>query len=136
MSKWEVFKFEGKTAIPKLSIRDNGQIGINSAGVRRYQLEKYDYVVLMINTSENKIGVKFTNDENLEGARKFKIIQGGATISAKNFVEYYGLNQISEKRIKCEWDSGNEMIIAKYVKEKSEPTTEHGSNGSPEESAE
>lgn len=114
MSRWEVFDFGGRSAIPKMSIRRGGQIGLNAMAVQKFKLEKYKYVILMINKSEKKIGIKFTNDENEKGAKKFSIIQGGGTIPAKKFIEYYELNKVKERILKCEWDKENGMIIAEY----------------------
>jgi len=114
MSSWELFKFEGRTAIPKLSIRKGGQIGLNAAAVRKFNLNKYKYVLLFINREEGKIGIAPTNDENLDGKRSLKIVQGGASIPARKFVEYYELTKVQEKRIKCEWDKEKNMIVAEY----------------------
>lgn len=114
MSSWEVYKFEGRTVTPKLTIRKGGQIGLNSAAVRKFKLDKYGYVVLLINKEEGKIGVLPTNDESTEGRRRIKIVQGGASIPARSFIEYYELGKVKENRIKCEWDSENKMIVAEY----------------------
>ena len=116
MTGWETFTFEGKTAIPKLTIRKGGQIGLNSMAVKKFKLDKFKFIILQINKEETKIGIKPTNNENEEGARKFKIIQGGATIHAKNFIEYYELNKIKERRMICDWDEENKMIFVKYSK--------------------
>jgi len=115
MNGWEVFEFGGRSAIPKISIRKGGQIGLNAMAVQKFELEnRYKYVILMINKSEKKIGIKFTNNENEKGAKKFSIIQGGGTIPAKKFIEYYELHKVKERIIKCKWDKENEMIIAEY----------------------
>lgn len=114
MSGWETFTFQGRSATPKMTVRKGGQIGLNTAAVNRFGLEKYKYVALLINKEERKIGIKPTNDENTKGAKSFKIIQGGATIPAKNFVEFYGLNNVKERRMVCVWDNENRMIIAEY----------------------
>ena len=116
MEKWETFDFSGKTATPKLSIRKGGQIGLNSAAVDRYKLNRYKFVVLKINKEDEKMGLRFTNDENEKGVRKLNIVQGGISLSAKNFIEYYGINKIKESKLDCEWDEKEEMIIAKYSK--------------------
>ena len=116
MSTWEVYKFEGRTATPKLTIRKGGQIGLNSAAVRKFKLDKYSYAVLLINQEEGKIGVLPTNDEGMEGRRSIKIVQGGASIPSKSFIEYYELDKVKENRIKCEWDNEREMIVAEYKK--------------------
>jgi hypothetical protein len=116
MSSWEVYKFEGRTATPKLTIRKGGQIGLNSAAVRKYKLDKYGYAVLLINQEEGKIGVLPTNDEGMEGRRSIKIVQGGASIPSKSFIEYYELDKVKENRMKCEWDDEHEMIVAEYKK--------------------
>jgi len=116
MTKWETFEFGGKTITPKLTIRKGWQLGLNSAAVERFNLEKYKYVVLKINKGEQKIGLKFTNDEKIKGVKKLRIIQGGVSLPAKGFIEYYDLYKVKEKRMLCEWDESEEMIIAKYLK--------------------
>jgi hypothetical protein len=114
MSNWETFTFKGKSAIPKITIRKGGQIGLNSYAVEKYNLNNYQYVILRINKAEKKIGIKPTNDDTLKGVHKLKIIQGGGTIAAKNFIGYYELNDILGKKIECEWDDAEEMIVAVY----------------------
>jgi hypothetical protein len=116
MTKWETFEFGGKTVTPKLTIRKGWQIGLNSAAVERFNLNKYNFVVLMINKDDQKIGLKFTNNQNEKGVKKLRIVQGGVSLPAKGFIEYYDLYKIKEKKMLCEWHENEEMIIAKYSK--------------------
>ena len=116
MGKWETFVVEGKTVVPKLTIRKGGQIGLNMAAVQRFSLKKYKYVIFRINQDEQKLGLKFSNDEKERGIRKVRIVQGGISLAAKSFVLSYSLDQIKEKRLICEWDQAEEMVIAKYTK--------------------
>ena len=116
MVAWEIFDFKGKTVTPKMTIRRGGQIGLNGAAVTKYELGKYQYVILKIDREEQKIGIKFTNNIEEKGVKSFRVVQGGVSIAAKNFIEHYELNKIKEKRLKCEWNENEEMIIAEYSK--------------------
>ena len=116
MGKWETFELGGRTVIPKLSIRKGWQIGLNSATVSRFGLDKYKFVVFKINEDEQKIGVKFTSDEKEKGAKPFKVVQGGISLPAKSFIDFYDLYKIKEKRMHCEWNKTEEMIVANYTK--------------------
>ena len=116
MGKWEIFELGGRTVIPKMSIRKGGQIGLNSAAVKKFELEKYKYVVLKINEDEQKVGLQFTSDEKEKGAKIFKIVQGGISLPAKSFIEYYHLEKIKERRMHCDWIKSEAMVVAKYSK--------------------
>jgi hypothetical protein len=116
MSGWKIFDFDGKTVVPKVTIRKGGQIGLNSAAVRKFKLNEYGFAQLLINVTEQMVGIKPMKDGSGKGAHKMKIIQGGGTISSKNFVTGYGLLDIKKNKLECEWDEENKMIIAKYEK--------------------
>ncbi len=116
MGEWKKFISEGRGVAPKIGIRKGGQIGLNISALKKFKLDNYKYVVFFINEDDMKIGIKPINSEMEEGACKLRISKSGVSVSAKNFINTYNLENIKKTNLICEWDNENEMIIAKYNK--------------------
>lgn len=73
---------------PKITLRGNGQIGLNLGAVELYGLSSYQYAVLFFDPERNLIGIKLTNEKE-DGAAKLNVRQSSAAISGKAFLNYY-----------------------------------------------
>jgi len=111
---WERFTDIGRSMNPKISIRGNVQIGLNTAAIDKFKLKDYKYAVLFFNNSNRWIGIRLTNDHTEEGACKLRVRDDdkGAHISAKSYIAKYKLSDLSVKRFEASWDENDKMIVA------------------------
>jgi hypothetical protein len=110
---FEKFLYSGKTFKPRIAIRQNGQIGFNKGAEKRFELNKYEYIILYYDKEEQKIGIQLTNEENIKGVMKLQKRPLNIAISAKSFFEYYNISYSETKIYDPEWDEKNKMIIIK-----------------------
>lgn len=94
---FEKFKHTGGKFFPKISIRPSGQIGFSRGALKRFGIDKYEFVVLFYDRELKKIGVELTNDDKAEGAAKLIVKSDNGTVSAKSFFRYFGID-FSKKR--------------------------------------
>ena len=129
MYTFERFEAVGSTFVPKMSVRQNGQVGISQGALRRFQLEDGTwYVVLFFDKGNNVVGIKPTRDADEPGAtkivkREVKSKDGGRNItayfSAKSFQEFYALPYKDRIRLyEPVWDDGHAMIVLNLNEEK------------------
>lgn len=108
---FEKFTGAGRSFKPKLSIRKNGQLGLNYGAVERYGIDKFEYVELYYDKENNRIGLKLSNEKS-EGAVRCRVRSGNASIPAKSFLEYYKIDYREAKRMEVQRDEAG-MLIAK-----------------------
>jgi len=107
---FERFTQIGQSFKPKISIWANGgQIGFNQGSMKRYRLEKYQYAIIFFDKENKRVGIKFTNDENEEGAIKFNPQRG--VISGKAFLDYYSIDYSKTKNYDVVFDQENDLYI-------------------------
>jgi len=108
------FTHTGKSIAPRITIRRGGQIGISDSAVKRYGLDKYQYAILFMDEEAHRIGIQFTTNPKEEGAKQFRVHKnnGGGTLSAKLFAQQYNLIDLKEKRLLCNFDEKEKMLIA------------------------
>ena len=108
---WVKFTQAGKGFSPKAKLWRGGQIGFTQGAVKRYRLDKKKYVVLYFDSDEQKIGVQLTNDSEAEGA--ISIVNRGKScfISAKSFLEFYGIRYPSSAKLDIFEESENFLVI-------------------------
>lgn len=82
---------KGRSYVPKVCIRKNGQIAFNSAAVAKYDLDMYKYIILYISKDKKRIAIQFTNNEKQSGLISLQKRPGNFAFSAINFL---GLNDI------------------------------------------
>ena len=81
---FERFTESGRSYKAKLSIRSNGQIGLNQGAYNRFNLGDYNYVVLFYDKDDNKIGLRFLHEME-EHALKYRNKHENISISARSF---------------------------------------------------
>jgi len=111
---WVKFTKTGRSFKPKISVRGDSQIGFNRAAIREFKLKDYSFAILFYDEQAKKIGVKLTNDKNEEGICKLRVKEeAGASIPARSFIACYKIE--GHKRLDAEWDSKENMIVAKLA---------------------
>ena len=94
------FKFEKFTEVDasfaaRVTIRQRtGQIGFNAGAVNRFSLQGYGYSVLYFDTENKVIGMEPVK-EKVEGAIEIKHRPSNTYLSAKNFLDKYGIDAIA-----------------------------------------
>ena len=75
---------------PQISVMTRGQMGINKGALVKYELDRYNYVVLFYARDTKTVGMKFTTGKEEPGAIKLsKREDAGFTISALSFFRTY-----------------------------------------------
>jgi hypothetical protein len=112
---FERFTDVGRVFRPRASIRSNGQLGFNHGSIKRFEMDKFAYVVLFYDADTKRIGVQLTNNKDEPGASSLVVRSGNGAVSAKAFLEYYQLMPNKTKQYNIEKDKGSEMLIISLV---------------------
>lgn len=108
---FERFTRAGRSFKPRLSIRKRGQIGFNSAAIDKFNLRKYEYVVLFISEDRKKVAVVFSNNKSDEGAIKLIKGKNNFAFSAQAFLECYEIPYGKAKTYDVEWNQKEQAAI-------------------------
>lgn len=105
----------GRYYDPLISITKSGQIGLNSACMKKY-FKGCNYVLLYGDAKSKTIGIKPVKD-NEENTFKISYSQSRTTgsISGHSFLGYNDIDYKSGKNRRCspEWDEKQKMLIIK-----------------------
>lgn len=112
---FEKFTEKARSFRPKLSVRSNSTIGLNAPAVIKFKLKDAKCVTLYYDRQERRIGLKPTNNTDEEGAHPLNMSKTGAWVSARRFLDYFGLTTPETKRYDATWDDAEEMIVAKLI---------------------
>ncbi|MEI7636857.1 MAG: hypothetical protein WCJ37_06085 [Syntrophus sp. (in: bacteria)] len=107
---FERFTRKGRSFKPRVSIRARGQMGFNNGAVLRFELDKYEYVILYYSKEKNLIAIEPTNNANEDGAIKLVKKTGNYFFSGKSFLDYYSI-EYGKKTINCEVKSEGKNLI-------------------------
>lgn len=91
LAGFERFTRKGRSFKPKVTIRARGQMGFNNGSVLRFELDKYEYVILYYSKDKNQIAIQPTNDANEDGAIKLVKKPGNYFFSGKAFLDFYDI---------------------------------------------
>jgi len=100
-----------KDSRPIISIRKGGQIGFNQSALEKFGLEGYEYVTILYHKINNKLGFKFTNDDNRPGIHKLNKKNNSGTVSCRRVLEHCGIEYKSTEQYYAQWDEIREMAI-------------------------
>jgi hypothetical protein len=112
---FEKFTEKARSFRPKLSLRSNSTIGLNAPAVNKFKLKDVKCVTLYYDREERRIGLKPTADPDEDGAHPLNMGKTGAWISARRFLDYFGLSTTETKRYDVGWDEDGKMIVAKLM---------------------
>jgi hypothetical protein len=112
---FEKFTEKARSFRPKLSLRSNSTIGLNEPAVSKFKLRDVKCVTLFYDRDERKIGLKPVSSQEEEGAHPLNMSKTGAWVSARRFLDYFGLTTAETKRYDAWWDDSTKMIVAKLT---------------------
>lgn len=132
---WVKFVNTGGSYQPKLSIRNNGQIGLSQGFLNRFNLDGEGWYLVFYYEPEAKcIGIERTKDSNAPGAVKLVVRTVGGTdgrasksaqVSAKSFLDF---NRISYReglrQFRAEDDLDGDLIVVDLNKELTDRDTD------------
>lgn len=108
---FEKFTGHGRGYRPTCSIRANGQVGFNRGSIHRYNLHE-GYAVLYYDRDQQLVGIQLGVDRNEEGAMRLVVKPNNAFLSAKSFLDYYGIEYRAGTRVyEAEWDEEQLFVI-------------------------
>ena len=108
---------------PQVSIWARGQIGLNQGAMKRFKLMDFTYAILLYDEDAKKVGIRFTNDEELTGIIKLvKRGSGGVSFSAASFINHYGIEFSGATKFTLTHDKDNEL----YAFDLNEPIRKTG----------
>jgi len=105
----------GRTYKPTISITAQGLISINKGAYHRFGVRDYEYAVLFFDDEIKEIGVMLVHSADETGAAKVRHRKYGADISAKGFLDYFGI-KYGGKRMRfqkayLDHENGNPIIV-------------------------
>ncbi|MFQ5730096.1 MAG: hypothetical protein ACE5GN_07025 [Waddliaceae bacterium] len=107
---FERFTKVGVSYKPRISIRANGQFGFTAGAVKKFHLNDYKFAVLFYDKEASRIGIKLTNEPE-EGICRLQVKSTNAFLSARAFLDYYGIDYGETKRYDAEWSEEDEMVV-------------------------
>jgi hypothetical protein len=96
---------------PMAALWARGHIGFNVGAVEKYDLKRFTYAVLFYDPDTERIGIKFTAEENETGSVKIVHRSQGASISARLFLEYYNVKPTETKQYTFSYDKDNDLYV-------------------------
>ncbi len=110
----EKFTESARSYRPKVSIRSNGTFGFSHGAVSKWKLDRYSHVVLYYDRDEKIVGIRPTKTDE-DGAHKLNLSRSkkGAWVSARRFLDYFGISTQLTERYDAEWDEEEKMIRVK-----------------------
>jgi hypothetical protein len=88
---FEFFEEDGRSFAPRASIRKNGQIGFNQGAIKRFNIENDELVAIGYDRENRAIAIKRLAQAQ-KGAKKITVRENNAWISAKGFLDFFGIN--------------------------------------------
>jgi len=107
---FEKFTKRGRSFRPKLTIRVRGQMAFNNGAVHKFNLDKYNYVVLYMSSDKNKIAIQLTNDQNEEGIIKLVKKPGNYCFSGRSFLDFYGIDYSKSEHYDIEQHEAGALV--------------------------
>ena len=108
---WKKFESFGENFTPKISIRATGHIGFSRGAVNKFGLHRYQYCELLYDEERKMIGIKFTNDETSGVTTKLVKRDIDCFISAKPFLNYFGVEYKPTKSYYGEHDEESGLVV-------------------------
>ena len=106
----EFFTKEGKGFSPKASIRKPGQIGLNQGSVERYKFINGEYVLLGYDREKKMVAIRRLNEAE-KGAKKVNVKGNNGAISAKSFLDYFGIPYDKKGSFELKEDKEKQLLV-------------------------
>lgn len=85
------FTDHGRSFAAKASISRTGMLSFSDGARKRFDMDTRNWCVLYYDPDTRRIGVEFTADQDVEGARRVRLRNTGADVAAKSFTEYFNI---------------------------------------------
>ena len=105
----------GEMSKPWAAVWKTGQIGLNAAVLHELGLAKATHAVLFYDLDTKKIGIRFAESAKEEGAVKLVRRGGGASIFAKGFLRYFGIDHSKSRRFSLVFDQKQNLHILEPI---------------------
>ena len=109
------FTHVGQTYKATISITKQGLISINKGAYHKFAVRSYQYAVLFFDDEVNEVGMMLASSSDERGAAKIRHRKYGADISAKGFLDYFGIKYDDKTRRydkpNMQEQNGNPMIV-------------------------
>ena len=111
MDGFKKYIYRGRSGVPKVSIRKNGQIAFNSAAIQKYDLDVYEYIVLYISDRKDRVAIQFTNNDKDSGKIKIQKRPGNFAFSARNFLSVNDITWDKTENFDFIWNESGKVAI-------------------------
>ena len=108
---FEKFKHLDGSIRAKITLRENGQIGFSKGAVNRFKLYKFDYCELYYDRDSERIGIRFTGEKENGATAKINKRPFNNYISARPFLDHYGISYIKARSFIAQEDEESELIV-------------------------
>ena len=97
---------------PKVSIwAKSGLANFNKAAAKMCSIETYEYLVLFFDEDTNRVGFRFTNNQEEEGRRKLNKTNQRNTCSIQGFLRHYNIDHSENRRYDLTFDEKNDLYV-------------------------
>jgi hypothetical protein len=109
---FQKFTQVGKSHRPRVSIRSNGLVRLNSGAVDRFSLAKVQFVTLLFDKDRKVLGIR-PAEESEDGAMRLRKGKTSAYVGGRRFIEFFGIDANSDelRRLDPRWDDQHQMIV-------------------------
>ena len=106
------FTESGRSFKPRVSVRQNGTIGINYASLNRWKIDRFDWVLLFYDAENKQIGIKPISEEE-DGAHKLNFGKNkkSAWIGCRKFLDYFEIGTKKTEKYQVTWNDANSMLV-------------------------
>jgi hypothetical protein len=108
----------GRAGSPKISIRKNGQIAFNAGAIQRYDLQAFDFVMLYISESKDRVAVRLTCNEKESGLIKIQKRPGNFAFSCRTFLEINDIDWSKTVNLDFIWSDRDKTAIFRVPNKK------------------
>ena len=99
---FERFVEVGQSFDPRVTIRENGQIGFTAGAQNCYGVRDHKCAVLFYDAEKKCVGMLLTNDENERGAMPVRSRRENTYIPAKPFLQKHAISFSESRRFRLE----------------------------------
>lgn len=104
----------------KITVRQKtGQIGFSSGAINLYEIDRYSHAVLFFDRKERVVGIKLTNKQDEAGAIPINRRPSNTYLSARNFLNKYGVDYSRSHRHELNKDESTGMLY--FVADREQP---------------
>jgi hypothetical protein len=110
------FRFERFTDVDrafdaKVTVRSNGQLGLNTGAVNLYTIREFTHVILYYDRDARVVGIELCNNAKVPGAIKIIHGFGNVFIKAKNFCDKYAIPYAKSRRFELKRDEESGFLF-------------------------